>query len=112
MLCPRQLHFEAGLRTPTIRRLLKRRQPRLLVISHFFRLERLPGGVCTHWKAPPLHGAHPIRTLRSLVWRERRLLSLSSSQFDHSCRKPRLLKNGRRHVAKYWAAKLILPGLR
>src|SRR6478735_11713844 len=28
-----------------------------------FRLERLPGGACTHWKAPPLHGAHPERTL-------------------------------------------------
>ena len=27
-----------------------------------FRLERLPGGACTHWKAPPLHGAHPGRT--------------------------------------------------
>src|SRR5260370_41121599 len=26
-------------------------------------LERLPGGACTHWKAPPLHGAHPNRTL-------------------------------------------------
>src|SRR5262249_1180087 len=23
----------------------------------------LPGGTCTHWKAPPLHGAHPVRTL-------------------------------------------------
>src|SRR6266436_1100792 len=22
----------------------------------------LPGGVCTHWKAPPLHGAHPRQT--------------------------------------------------
>jgi hypothetical protein len=21
-------------------------------------VERLPGGSCTHWKAPPLHGAH------------------------------------------------------
>jgi hypothetical protein len=31
--------------------------------SDCFRLERLPGGACTHWKAPPLHGAHPIRTL-------------------------------------------------
>jgi hypothetical protein len=28
-----------------------------------FRLERLPGGVCTHWKAPPCHGAHPKRSL-------------------------------------------------
>jgi hypothetical protein len=30
--------------------------------SDCFRLERLPGGVCTHWKAPPLHGAHPSLT--------------------------------------------------
>src|SRR6516225_5812259 len=22
-----------------------------------------PGGPCTHWKAPPCHGAHPLRTL-------------------------------------------------
>ena len=29
--------------------------------SDCFRLERLPGGVHTHWKAPPLHGAHPYR---------------------------------------------------
>src|SRR3981189_1563437 len=25
--------------------------------SGCFRLERLPGGTCTHWKAPPFHGA-------------------------------------------------------
>jgi hypothetical protein len=25
--------------------------------SDCFRLERLPGGACTYWKAPPLHGA-------------------------------------------------------
>jgi hypothetical protein len=30
--------------------------------SGCFRLERLPGGICTHLKAPPLHGAHPSRT--------------------------------------------------
>src|SRR5580692_10957488 len=24
--------------------------------------ERLPGGACTHWKAPPLHGARQKRT--------------------------------------------------
>src|SRR6476661_3194767 len=28
-----------------------------------FRLERLPGGACTHWKAPPCHGAHPMKTI-------------------------------------------------
>src|SRR6266550_4347874 len=27
--------------------------------SGCFRLERSPGGTCTHWKAPPFHGAHP-----------------------------------------------------
>jgi hypothetical protein len=21
-----------------------------------------PGGACTHWKAPPCHGAHPLQT--------------------------------------------------
>jgi hypothetical protein len=31
-----------------------------------FRLERLPGGACTHWKAPPCHGVHPKPTFVSL----------------------------------------------
>src|SRR6266478_2017654 len=31
--------------------------------SGCFRLERLPGGACTHWKAPPCHGAHPSREI-------------------------------------------------
>src|SRR5271165_2305089 len=30
--------------------------------SGCFRLERLPGGTYTHWKAPPFHGAHPKPT--------------------------------------------------
>ena len=30
--------------------------------SGCFRLERSPGGTCTHWKAPPSHGAHVKRT--------------------------------------------------
>src|SRR6202035_927360 len=25
-----------------------------------------PGGTCTHWKAPPCHGAHPIRDIQVL----------------------------------------------
>src|SRR3979411_1242642 len=29
--------------------------------SDCFRLERLPGGACTHWKAPPCHGARQQR---------------------------------------------------
>jgi hypothetical protein len=24
-----------------------------------------PGGACTHWKAPPCHGAHPLPTFRA-----------------------------------------------
>src|SRR6266404_2352975 len=30
--------------------------------SDCFRLERLPDGICTHWKAPPLHGARQEQT--------------------------------------------------
>ena len=45
---------------PPIRGTLTRRlQPfrYLHDCSGCFRLERLPGGTCTHWKAPPYHGA-------------------------------------------------------
>src|SRR5437764_8838142 len=35
--------------------------------SGCFRLERLPGGPCTHWKAPPFHGARQKRTLPAAV---------------------------------------------
>ena len=31
--------------------------------SGSFRLEHLPGGPCTHWKTPPLRGAHPLQAL-------------------------------------------------
>src|SRR2546430_6393930 len=37
--------------------------------SGCFRLERLPGGTCTHWKAPPCHGAHPEPTSSALCLR-------------------------------------------
>ena len=39
--------------------------------SGCFRLERSPGGIFTHRKAPPLHGAHPIRSLSCCVPRDR-----------------------------------------
>ena len=47
-----------------VTRFTRRLQPlrRLHDCSGCFRLERLPGGTCTHWKAPPCHGAHPTRT--------------------------------------------------
>jgi hypothetical protein len=38
--------------------------------SGCFRLERSPGGICTHWKAPPCHGAHPSRTYRRCAFPE------------------------------------------
>src|SRR5271157_3229053 len=49
-----------------IRDLLHRRlQPfrHLHDCSGCFRLERSPGGTCTHWKAPPSHGARKKRSL-------------------------------------------------
>src|SRR5213083_65486 len=47
--------------------LIRRLQPfrYLHDCSGCFRMERLPGGTHTHWKAPPCHGAHPLRTLDS-----------------------------------------------
>ena len=31
------------------------------------RIERLPGGACTHWKAPPYHGARQSTLLGLLI---------------------------------------------
>src|SRR4249920_3315675 len=47
-------------RDPLIRRLQPLRF--LHSCSGCFRLERLPGGTCTHWKAPPFHGARQQQT--------------------------------------------------
>ena len=47
-------------RDPPIRRLQPLRF--LHSCSGCFRLERLPGGACTHWKAPPFHGARQLQT--------------------------------------------------
>jgi len=40
--------------------------------SGCFRLERLPGGTCTHWKTPPFHGARqePPPALARLIKEE------------------------------------------
>jgi hypothetical protein len=58
------LRMEHG--TPTCDLLHRRLQPFCFLhdCSGCFRLERLPGGACTHWKAPPCHGAHVKRPLR------------------------------------------------
>ena len=54
---------------PPIRGTLTRRLQtfrHLHACSGCFRLERLPGGIRTHWKAPPFHGAHPEPTFTIL----------------------------------------------
>jgi hypothetical protein len=55
-LTPRQLEARLALQVRD------RRFPSCRPPSRLFRLERLPGGPCTPWKAPPCHGAHPKRT--------------------------------------------------
>src|SRR5271157_5284242 len=59
--CSAFTHVAARTLAPSpIRDLLHRRlQPfrHLHDCSGCFRLERSPGGACTHWKAPPSHGA-------------------------------------------------------
>jgi transposase len=62
------VHTRCGLHTcavTNLRHANRRLQPLRYLhdCSDCFRLERLPDGICTHWKAPPLHGAHPERTL-------------------------------------------------
>ena len=39
-----------------------------LHIDLFEACSALPGGVCTHWKVPPCHGAHPKRSLASTTF--------------------------------------------
>ena len=61
------VHSRYGLHTRAVtnsRHANRRLQPFRLLhdCSGCFRLERLPGGPRTHWKAPPFHGAHPERT--------------------------------------------------
>jgi hypothetical protein len=58
------VHSRCGLHTRAVTNLRhanRRLQPLRYLhdCSDCFRLERLPGRACTHWKAPPLHGAHP-----------------------------------------------------
>ena len=56
--------------------------------SGSFRLERLPGGTCTHWKAPPSQGARHVRTFEKatvelssfLIRRHSRYLKVSLIQ--------------------------------
>src|SRR5712671_4570569 len=63
------VHSRCGLHTRAVTNLRhanRRLQPLRYLhdCSDCFRLERLPGGACTHWKAPPSHGAHVKWTFR------------------------------------------------
>src|SRR5450631_1994223 len=60
------VHSRYGLHTRAVtnsRHANRRLQPLRYLhdCSDCFRLERLPGGACTHWKAPPFHGARHKR---------------------------------------------------
>jgi hypothetical protein len=53
--------------------------------SGCFRLERSPGGTCTHWKAPPSHGARKMRTFRdggAMYQIDHRSLGAKASGFE------------------------------
>src|SRR5712671_101398 len=59
------VHSRCGLHTRAVtnsRHANRRLQPLRYLhdCSDCFRLERLPGGTCTHWKAPPFHGARQV----------------------------------------------------
>src|ERR1700751_5151356 len=46
----------------------------------------LPGGPCTHWRAPPSHGAHPERTCKPFWGRYARgSHGLEMTQSRHRC---------------------------
>ena len=55
--------------SPICDQLHRRLQPfrHLHDCSGCFRLERSPGGACTHWKAPPCHGARKERSFADRV---------------------------------------------
>src|SRR6476659_9847176 len=48
-----------------------------------------PGGTCTHWKAPPCHGAHPKRSSDGDVERLRRAKTRERRDFDNELAVPR-----------------------
>ena len=58
--------------------------------SGCFRLERSPGGACTHWKAPPSHGAHVLLPLRIAT------ANVASGQVSGPCLARRGLRPERR----------------
>src|SRR6516162_8433479 len=67
-----------------------------------------PGGPCTHWKAPPCHGAHPLRTLglpaaNGSSCRGFRTTAHHGLTHGHRGRRPKAFREGTRGM---WAAAL------
>src|SRR5271156_1573534 len=61
----------------------KSTQPTVQILeasSGCFRLERSPGGACTHWKAPPSHGARKKRSFADPLLKTTFIVSISGSQ--------------------------------
>jgi hypothetical protein len=62
------VHSRCGLHTRAVTVIRDTPNRRLQTYRHLhacsgcFRLERLPGGACTRWKAPPLHGARHFQS--------------------------------------------------
>jgi hypothetical protein len=73
--------------------------------SGCFRLERSPGGTCTHWKAPPSHGA---RKQRSFPWWASNGLEFTSKRsFAARSTRP---DAGRDRTCRFWRqTSRILP---
>src|SRR6266481_5117853 len=89
-------------RDPPIRRLQPLRY--LHDCSDCFRLERMPGGACTHWKAPPFHGARQLPTLtgagfKARVWHCLLIRSTLGSGFGEVVVQERSGRVGRRLAA-------------
>jgi hypothetical protein len=72
--------------------LLERLQPLRYLhdCSGCFRLGRLPGGTCTHWKAPPFHGVFQVRVphidlMKSICYSGPDQLGPKSVQYHCGC---------------------------
>src|SRR5450631_810092 len=91
------VHSRYGLHTRAVtnsRHANRRLQPLRYLhdCSDCFRLERLPGGACTHWKAPPFHGARHRRSFQELPLRDQ----ISTSDRDRKPLRISRTRNGQR----------------
>ena len=79
-----------------------------------------PGGPCTHWKAPPCHGAHPLRSsasdfrtaYRVAIW----CLPYGAQLFSFAQPRPSLVMDNARlpnsRFGRRWSRRMIADGTR